>query len=164
MEPGDHGAGEPRQALNPDVLRSVVQRRVSLRSAMTSLEVSLAARSSGRTLDWRVRVAMSLHGLGECMNNHIASTEGPGGFHEQIVSAAPRLARSVTISVTEHRKICDLIAAVQTAVNRESEDADADVDEVRESGTRLVALVARHRQRGADMVYEAYQTDLGGGD
>ena len=29
--------------------------------------------------------------------------------------------------------------------------------------TALLAALARHRQRGADLVYEAYAVDLGGG-
>jgi hypothetical protein len=33
---------------------------------------------------------------------------------------------------------------------------------VRELGTQLLATLSRHRQRGADLVYEAYQVDIGG--
>jgi len=28
----------------------------------------------------------------------------------------------------------------------------------------LLGHMVRHRQRGADLIYEAYQTDVGGGD
>jgi hypothetical protein len=38
------------------------------------------------------------------------------------------------------------------------------VDAVRERGTRLLGHLVRHRQRGADLIFEAYQTDIGGGD
>jgi hypothetical protein len=33
---------------------------------------------------------------------------------------------------------------------------------VREDATRLMGHVIKHRQRGADLVYEAYATDIGG--
>jgi hypothetical protein len=35
---------------------------------------------------------------------------------------------------------------------------------VRERATALLVAVARHRQRGADLIYEAYAADLGGVD
>jgi hypothetical protein len=36
-------------------------------------------------------------------------------------------------------------------------------EEMRVELTALLAALARHRQRGADLVYEAYAVDLGGG-
>ncbi|MDQ1458785.1 MAG: hypothetical protein QOI08_269, partial [Actinomycetota bacterium] len=36
-------------------------------------------------------------------------------------------------------------------------------DELRVELTALLAALARHRQRGADLVFEAYAVDLGGG-
>jgi hypothetical protein len=33
---------------------------------------------------------------------------------------------------------------------------------VRAAATSLLARLARHRQRGADLVFEAYQVDVGG--
>jgi hypothetical protein len=40
--------------------------------------------------------------------------------------------------------------------------SDGDVDHVRELGTTLLGALVRHRQRGADLVFEAYQVDIGG--
>ena len=42
--------------------------------------------------------------------------------------------------------------------------AETDVDDLRERATGLLGHLVRHRQRGADLIYEAYQTDIGGGD
>jgi hypothetical protein len=39
-----------------------------------------------------------------------------------------------------------------------------DAEAVRKQGTNLLGRLVRHRQRGADLIYEAYQTDIGGGD
>jgi hypothetical protein len=36
------------------------------------------------------------------------------------------------------------------------------VDRVRGLGTALLGRLLRHRQRGSDLVYEAYQIDIGG--
>ena len=40
----------------------------------------------------------------------------------------------------------------------------ADVDEVRDGGTALIAALVRHRQRGSDLMYEGYTVDIGGQD
>ena len=37
-----------------------------------------------------------------------------------------------------------------------------DVDEVRDAGLALLGRLSRHRQRGADLIWDAYQTDIGG--
>jgi hypothetical protein len=36
------------------------------------------------------------------------------------------------------------------------------VDAVRDLGMALLASLVRHRQRGSDLVYEAYAVDIGG--
>ncbi len=36
------------------------------------------------------------------------------------------------------------------------------VDEIRRCGGELLRALSRHRQRGADLVYDAYETDIGG--
>ena len=41
------------------------------------------------------------------------------------------------------------------------ESADA-VAARREAATELVGRIVRHRQRGADLIYEAYEVDIGG--
>jgi hypothetical protein len=42
-------------------------------------------------------------------------------------------------------------------------EQDAFVDGLRSQLTEMLYALARHRQRGADLVYEAYDVDLGGG-
>jgi len=49
-----------------------------------------------------------------------------------------------------------LLARVATS------DVISDVDRVRDLGTALLGRLVRHRQRGSDLVYEAYQFDIGG--
>ena len=41
-------------------------------------------------------------------------------------------------------------------------DVIEDVDRVRALGTALLGRLVRHRQRGSDLVFEAYQFDIGG--
>jgi len=41
-------------------------------------------------------------------------------------------------------------------------DVVQDVDSVRDLGTALLGRLVRHRQRGSDLVFEAYEVDIGG--
>ena len=43
------------------------------------------------------------------------------------------------------------------------DDYDGWVDDLRTELTALLAALAKHRQRGADLVYEAFDVDIGGG-
>jgi hypothetical protein len=37
-----------------------------------------------------------------------------------------------------------------------------DVDRVRDLGTALLGRLVRHRQRGSDLIFDAYDFDIGG--
>jgi hypothetical protein len=41
-------------------------------------------------------------------------------------------------------------------------DINMDVDTVRDRGTALLGRLVRHRQRGSELVYEAYTVDIEG--
>ena len=41
-------------------------------------------------------------------------------------------------------------------------DVIEEVDRVRGLGTALLGRLVRHRQRGSDLVFEAYEFDIGG--
>ena len=45
----------------------------------------------------------------------------------------------------------------------ESPDEGITLQDVRALGVSLLGLLIRHRQKGADLIYEAYQVDLGSG-
>lgn len=140
-----------------DVLR---RRRAELRESMSALEQALAAPTPGRADAWRERLCVALVELSADVREHIAITEGPGGLHRDIVATSPRLAHAVDELGRDHAVIHalieDLIARGQGASARE------DVDAIRPLGTTLLGRLVRHRQKGADLVYEAYQADIGG--
>ena len=129
---------------------------------MGEFEDALAAPALGRLADWTPGVEVTLHRLRLRMSEHVAATEGPEGFHSEMMWAAPRLGRAVELAVQEHELVTDLLS--ESAVAAASLEGDEGIGELRAKGTRILALLARHRQRGADMIFEAYQSDLGGCD
>jgi len=147
-------------AARPDAgLTALRQLRAELRVSMDALELALASPAVGRVGAWAERVGVALGQLSADFRTHIAVTEGPDGVHRELLETAPRLSNAVTHLVAEHAVIAALIEDLLRASNAASDD---DVDAIRDLATGLLGRLARHRQRGADLIYEAYETDIGG--
>ena len=147
------------RAQSPE-LASLRRIRAELRGAMSALEQALAAPTPGRPAAWVQRVDAALTELSADFAEHVAETEGAGGTHEAALATAPRLSNSVRRLVADHAGITGLIGDLLVRVC--SPVAAGEVDAVRDLGTALLSRLARHRQLGADLIYEAYQVDLGG--
>jgi hypothetical protein len=107
---------------------------------------------------WRDRVSTRLRTLRGAFAEHIVVTEGDDGLYAELLEHAPRLARRVQMLTREH-------AAVAVAMSTLQGRADVPgtrVDEIRTCGGEVLRALSRHRQRGADLVYDAYETDIGG--
>ena len=87
-------------------------------------------------------------------------TEGPGGLYDRIIVAAPRLSTSVDRLRDEHGQFSERIEGFIGAL--EDGQVETDVKALREDVTALIGQLIRHRQKGADLIYEAYEVDLGG--
>jgi hypothetical protein len=142
-----------------DVVR---RRRAELRESLDGLERSLAAPASGRSVIWGERVHDALTALAEDFADHIDVTEGPGGLHQAILSGDLRLTNAVVALTGEHALVASALAGL--LADTEPPVAPPDVAAVRQRATGLLGELIRHRQQGADLIYEAYQTDIGGGD
>jgi hypothetical protein len=143
-------------------LHAVRQRRAELRETLDALEHALAAPGSSRAVVWGEQLHAAVGRLATDFALHVEVTEGPDGLHQAILAGDLRLANQVGVLVEEHKTIAEDIAALSAA--SEAPVAPADVDGIREHGTSVLGRLVRHRQRGADLIYEAYQTDIGGGD
>jgi hypothetical protein len=147
-------------ALPVDNLDVVRARRAELHESMAALEQALAGAGPGRVEAWAERVHVALVELSADLRTHVHLTEAPGGVYEEVVAAAPRLAGRVRRLVTEHnemvRLVEELIARAGGALD------DEGVALVRTRAMTLLGRLVRHRQASADLLYEAYETDVGG--
>jgi hypothetical protein len=143
-------------------LDTVRLRRAELRETLNLLEAALAAPATGRAVVWGEAAHAALVMLADDFAAHVEVTEGPGGLHQSIVGAEPRLAYAVDGLTAEHGQISAEIAAL--VADSEPPVTPGDVGDLRERGTALLTSMIRHRQRGADLIYEAYETDIGGRD
>ena len=141
----------------PTAVESAKTRRAGLHQVLVELEAAIAAAAPGREAAWREQVGAALDRLTMSFTHHVTATEGPDGLFEQVRRRAPRLDGRCRRLIRDHHSIVEELTAALASL-------DGDVAETRERVLTLLARLARHRQLGADLVYEAYDVDLGGSD
>lgn len=141
-------------------LAELRRRRAELLESMRAVEQALAAPAPGREGRWAERVRLALGELSADFRAHIDVTEGPDGLYADLRGTAPRLSGRLEHLAREHVVIADLVDNL--LADATEPQAEEDVDKVRELGTALLATLLRHRQRGSDLIYEAYEADIGG--
>lgn len=152
----ERNSSTPEQALLDELRR----RRAELLESMRAVEQALAAPAPGRQAQWAERVQVALVELDADFREHIDIAEGPNGLYRELLGAAPRLDGAVARLTRDHARIK---AQIDDLVARAgAPDIAEDVDKVRELGTALLARLLRHRQQGSDLIFEAYQADIGG--
>ena len=149
-----------RSPTNDQAIEALRVRRAELRESMSALEQALAAPAPGRLDAWAERVHVALVELFSDFREHIAIAEGPNGVYRGVLSTTPRLSDEVAGLTREHAEINDLIDHLLNCVS--AAPLNDGVDGVRDLGTALLVRLIRSRQRSADLVYEAYQRDIGG--
>ncbi|MEO3778153.1 hypothetical protein ABGB16_15160 [Micromonospora sp. B11E3] len=130
--------------------------RPTLLADVPALSRALAAPAGAPS--WREQLLTRLGPLRQGFAEHVEVTEGPAGLYAELIAHAPRLDRGVRLLTREHVGIADALAALQGAAERPGVPAE----EVRLRAAYLFELLSRHRQRGADLLWQAYETDLGG--
>ena len=150
------------EELTPALSEARLRRR-TLHEAIVQLEMATSSPAAGRVPDWTARLAKDLTGVRDAFAQHVEATEKPGGLYEEIMGKAPRLANGVDRLRDEHPVITERIDETLARVESGEIEGDAwPVDNARDELQRLLGLVVRHRQRGADLVWEAYNLDIGG--
>lgn len=149
-------AAPDRRPPDEPALAAARRQRAELLQSIHEFERALAVPAGDPS--WHERVSARLAALRHAVTEHVVVTEGPDGLYSELLDHAPRLCRSVNILIREHAAI---VAAVDTLAARVRDPA-VTVELVRSWASDLLRELSRHRQRGADLVYEAYATDIGG--
>ncbi|HEY8340272.1 MAG TPA: hypothetical protein VIK95_10405 [Egibacteraceae bacterium] len=150
-------ATELRRTDAVDVAR---ERRSDLREALLAVEAALAAPEPGRTAAWADAVRAALRRLEDAFDAHVLGVEAPDGLFEDVIARAPRLANQVRRLADEHDVIAAAVQRTLALLDADQVDAEA----VRDAAVEVLSRMAKHRQHGADLVYEAYAVDIGGSD
>jgi hypothetical protein len=140
-------------------LERVRAHRAELRDSVAAVDEALAS-PIARGGAWRERVRAALAELAHDFQDHIDLTEGQGGLYDSVRRGAPRLSGAVNRLTGEHQQYGEAIRSYLAVL--EHGGTVADLPAFREEVTTLMGKLVRHRQKGADLVYEAYSVDLGG--
>jgi hypothetical protein len=110
---------------------------------------------------WRQGVAPRLAALRDAFADHVAETEAAGGLYDEMEEIAPHVQGKARRLREEHPP---LTVAIGDAVARFGAPfpQGTDLEELRDDLQRLMGRLIRHRQHGADLVWAAYQLDIGG--
>jgi hypothetical protein len=137
-------------------------RRLALGDAADLIE-DLIARP-GSDPQWTMRVADALQGLRHAFDSHVSEVEHDEGLLPQLRHDSARLCNAIDRMYAEHITIgAELDDAATLIVDCGGDCGTAMVEAIREAVVDVLRSVSRHRQRGADLVYEAYHVDIGGG-
>lgn len=140
-------------------LETARERRIDLRQAMERVEYRVARPSA--TATWQTNVRAALFDLGEALEAHISEVEDEHGLLASIVADTPRLAGQVAEIQGQHD---GLRAGFDRAVESCSVHNEVDPTLVRRRVTSLLGRLAMHRQLGSELVFDAYNVDIGDGD
>ncbi|MET7417516.1 hypothetical protein [Dactylosporangium sp. NPDC005555] len=107
---------------------------------------------------WGQTVSQAVAQLKAAFAAHVEETEGPSGLYAGVLGDAPRLARGLYGLVGDHETVWEALDDLEGHLGSRGTRHEV----VRQDAARLIREVWQHRQRGADLLYEAYDTDLGG--
>ena len=141
-----------------DPFAVVGRNRSQLGRAMQQVELAAAAPSAKES--WLGDLQQSLQQLETEFTTHVDRVQAPDGLLEGIVDTAPRLQLVVEQTRKNHVAVSRSIAEALEMTR--SEDANAKHDDIRDATMAVLVALARHRQKGADLIYDAYDIDIGG--
>ena len=142
-------------------LAETARRRADLHGALVEVERAISRPAVGREPDWTKQVVIRLEALAHAIDEHIEITERHGGLYDEICSIAPHLSGKVDRLRAEHP---DLRNQTHQLVDRLGGGVGDDwpLESARDDLQRLLGRIVRHRQLGSDLVWEAYNLDIGG--
>jgi hypothetical protein len=140
--------------------RSRAHRR-GVRRASLDLEEAIARPAGQDVGKWSTETAARCEMLIEAFRYHVEASEGPGGLLPEIVATAPRLAHAVDQVKREHQSLLLELDRLHAAADA---GGTVEVEAVRREALTLLQALATHRQRGSDLIYEAYLVDVEGGE
>jgi ribosomal protein L19 len=153
---------EPNEEIS-QALDEARQRRKTLHDAIVHLEKSISSPAAGRIPDWTASVLKEMTEVRDAFGQHVMVTEKPDGLYDEILERAPRLETNVRRLREEHPEIVQRIDDTITRLEQVEIGEDTwPLEEARDDLQRFMGSVIRHRQRGADLVWEAYNVDIGG--
>ena len=138
------------------------RRRADLHRALVEVEHAISGPAAGRLETWTGEVTKRLVELRDTIEEHIEVTERPDGLYDEIRQRAPRLSGQIDRLKWEHPSLLEGTDQLLEHLHSTPIGDSWTLDEARDDVQRLLGKIVKHRQQGADLVWEAYNLDIGG--
>lgn len=149
-DPSGEGIG-PEQ---PEALEAARERRIELKHAMSALEVAAAGAVGDPS--WADGLRSALTDMRDAFDAHVEEVEAADGLLAEVMTDCPRLSSRVERLRDDHPTLSGRIDACRARLD------EPDPAEIRSEVLDLLVALVRHRHAGADLVYDAYNVDIGG--
>lgn len=138
------------------------RRRADLHQALVGVEQAISGPAVGREVAWSQDVAQAMKELRRTIDEHIEVAEKPLGLYDEITERAPRLSNKIERLKQEHPLMRDGASQLIARLDSTQIGEEWPLEDARDTLQRLLGRIVRHRQLGADLVWEAYNLDIGG--
>jgi len=146
------------------VLKETARRRADLYAALIAVEHATTRPAPGREEAWAADLIVALGELEAEIEEHIEVTESADGLYHEIAVLAPRLSTKIGQLQADHPAMLERARSLRARVEQASGADGLAVEELRDESRQLLGFLVKHRQRGSDLIWEAYNQDIGGVD
>jgi hypothetical protein len=136
---------------------AALARRERLLLGVTTLTDALA-KTTTDDARWHEEVREAARTLARTIDEHVVEAEAPHGFLDQITDEAPYLSRRAEALRREHPDL------KRTARQVLDDWPEGDRAAIRAHVAPLLRSAQRHRERGTELLLDAYALDLSAGD
>jgi hypothetical protein len=137
------------------------ERHDALTKSIDRLESALAAAAPHRERAWRERASRELDGVRDEIRAHAESVDQVDGLLDQIRLESPRLSTRIDAVQREHVWLTE---RAESLAGRLGDATESNFNGLRREAAELLAALRAHRATEADLIYEAFWTDIGAVD
>jgi small-conductance mechanosensitive channel len=131
--------------------------------ALHDLELRAGSPAPGREAQWLVQVLNALDALDEMLATQHENAADRDSILSDIQRDQPRLHNRVVQLRRDYRDLHEAVSRLRTQLEATPPD-DVHFADVRQQLDRLATELRYQRAREADLIYEAFNVDLGAGD
>lgn len=139
----------------------VTQKHSALLSAIHSLEAALFSPAPGREREWATQVSGRLREVHAELETHRREAEGVDGLYDQLEVVMPRAATRIQYLKDTNQSLVDRVELLIREVERIAKSGVGAFMAVRSNSTLLLGEMRHQQAREIDLMFEAFDRDIG---
>lgn len=151
----------PRETRSWNGTEQIAQKHSALLGAIHSLETALFAPAPGRERDWARQVIGRLREMHGELETHRREVEGADGLYEQLETVMPRAATRIQYLKDTNQSLIDRAELLEREVERIARSGVGAFMAVRSNATLLLGEMRHQQAREVDLMFEAFDRDIG---